>query len=93
MKPSYLTGFAILATLAAGYVLVEYAQNDREVWIAMGAWVLGFWFASGVNGMRSQDQPEPDDDLYDEQDDEQDDEADEDAEEEEWEDDDMSERD
>ena len=92
MKPSYLTVIALIATLAAGYALIEYAESDREIWIAIGAWLLGFWFASGVNGVRSPE-PESESELDDEGDydyDDDDEEPDEDSEEDEWDDDDMN---
>ncbi len=55
MKPRYLFAIALLATGVGGYLLVEHSVADREIWIAMGAWLLGFWFASGINGIRSPD--------------------------------------
>jgi len=74
VKPSYLTVIAILASLAAGYALIEHAANDREIWIAIGAWLLGFWFASGINGARNSaiDEAEDEEDDYDEEEEEDD---------------------
>lgn len=83
MKPSYLTVIALLGTLAAGYALVEYAESDREIWIAIGAWLLGFWFASGINGARDSARDEAGDEDEDEDL----------ADDEDWEDDEMNDRD
>lgn len=66
MKPSYLTVFAAIATLVAGYMLVQHSVDDREIWIAMGAWLLGFWFASGINSARSAEAAGDDDEDDDE---------------------------
>lgn len=35
-------------TLGLGYWLAEHSRDSREIWLTMGAWILGYWFASGL---------------------------------------------
>lgn len=48
MKPGLRIAFAILGTVGFGSWLVGYGGGDREIWIAIAGWLLGFWLASGI---------------------------------------------
>ena len=49
------------ATLGLGYWLSEASRDSREIWLTMGAWILGFWFAGGLLGGASDDAKDEDD--------------------------------
>lgn len=78
MKPRFLVVLSVAVTIGFGYWLAESSRDDREVWISIGAWILGFWFASsilGVSHARSDSGSGDADEEYDEEyDDEEDDE-------------------
>lgn len=62
MKSRTLVLFSGTLTLGFGYWLAEASRDAREIWVAMGAWVLGFWFASHLLGAAPvQDDPPVDD--------------------------------
>ncbi len=48
MKPHFLVLLSGVLTLGFGYWLAEESRDSREIWVSMGAWVLGFWFASSI---------------------------------------------
>jgi hypothetical protein len=50
MKPRFLVLLSGIFTLGFGYWLAEESRDAREIWVSMGAWVLGFWFASSILG-------------------------------------------
>ncbi|MFT5441481.1 MAG: hypothetical protein ACI8W3_000522 [Myxococcota bacterium] len=49
-------------TLGLGYWLSEASRDSREIWLTMGAWILGFWFAGGLLG-GSSDEAEDEDEV------------------------------
>ncbi len=51
MKPRFLVLLSGGLTLGFGYWLAEGARDPREIWVSMGAWILGFWFASSIMGL------------------------------------------
>ncbi|MBW2389711.1 MAG: hypothetical protein JRG89_14930, partial [Deltaproteobacteria bacterium] len=51
MKPRFLVLLAGIFTLGFGYWLAEESRDTREIWVSMGAWILGFWFASSILGL------------------------------------------
>ena len=59
-----------ILTLGFGYWLAQESRDVREIWVSMGAWILGFWFASSLLGLSAPD-PGFDDDESDELDDEE----------------------
>ncbi len=50
MKSRPLALFSGTITLGLGYWLAESSRDAREIWVALIAWVLGFWFASNLLG-------------------------------------------
>ena len=48
MKPHFLVLLSGVLTLGFGYWLAEESRDAQEIWVSMGAWVLGFWFASNI---------------------------------------------
>lgn len=73
MKPRSLALLSGCLTLGFGYWLAEHSRDSREIWSSVGAWVLGFWFASSLLA-NSAKPPEPNSSEYDDEDDEEDDE-------------------
>ena len=70
MKPLTLGLLAGLGTILFGLWLMEFGRDDREVWVSIGAWLLGFWVASGItNRNDSGDREEPEEDDSDADDD------------------------
>ncbi len=51
MKPRFLILLSGTITLGFGYWLAEESRDAREIWLSMGAWILGFWFASSILGL------------------------------------------
>lgn len=51
MKPRFLILLSGTITLGFGYWLAEESRDAREIWLSMGAWTLGFWFASSILGL------------------------------------------
>ena len=51
MKPRFLVLLSGVLTLGFGYWLAEQSRDAREIWVSMGAWILGFWFASSIMGI------------------------------------------
>lgn len=70
MKPRFLILLSGTITLGFGYWLAEESRDAREIWLSMGAWILGFWFASSILGL-SQPERESIDLKTDELDDEE----------------------
>ncbi len=71
MKSRSLVLMTGVLTLGFGYWLSESARDAREIWISMGAWILGFWFASSLLGLprdsgddEGDDQEQWDDEEY-----------------------------
>jgi hypothetical protein len=79
MKPHFLVLLSGVLTLGFGYWLAEESRDAREIWVSMGAWILGFWFASSILGLSRSggDSAATDGDLDDE--DEEEDEEEEEA--------------
>ena len=73
MKPRFLVLLSGIFSLGFGYWLAEESRDTREIWVSMGAWILGFWFASSILGFSHPD-PESELDDEDEEDDEYEDE-------------------
>ena len=48
MKPRIVVLLSGTLTLAIGYWLSENSRDAREIWLSVGCWVLGFWFASSL---------------------------------------------
>jgi len=48
MKSRTFTLLSGSLTLGFGYWLAEQSRDSREIWISLGAWILGFWFASSL---------------------------------------------
>jgi hypothetical protein len=48
MKPRIVTILTGTLTLGLGYWLSENSRDAREIWISIGCWLLGFWFASSI---------------------------------------------
>ena len=48
MKPHFFVLLSGVLTLGFGYWLAENSRDTREIWVSMGAWILGFWFASSL---------------------------------------------
>lgn len=55
MKPRFLVLLPGILTLAFGYWLAEESRDHREIWVSMGAWILGFWFAGSILGLSRSD--------------------------------------
>lgn len=53
MKPRWLAFVAALASLGFAYWLVDRPHTSRELFVAMVAWVLGFWVATGIRRAES----------------------------------------
>ena len=51
MKPHFFVLLSGVLTLGFGFWLAENSRDGREIWVSMGAWVLGFWFASSIMGL------------------------------------------
>jgi hypothetical protein len=88
MKPQFLVLLSGVLTLGFGYWLAEESRDAREIWVSMGAWILGFWFASSILGLAKSDGDTQDRDSVseDEEPDDEEEEAEEDDEEEEYDD-------
>ncbi len=71
MKSRSLVLLSGTLTLGLGYWLSESSRDAREIWLSMGAWILGFWFASSLLGAP---RVEPDDDAVEDDEYEEDDE-------------------
>jgi len=50
-------------TLGLGYWLAEHSRDSREIWLTMGAWVLGYWFASGLLARPEETEDEAEDEI------------------------------
>ncbi len=70
MKPRALILLSGTLTLGFGYWLAEHSRDSREIWFSVGAWILGFWFASSMlaNSAQSAEPGDSQDDDYDEED-------------------------
>lgn len=55
MKPRILAFAAGLASLGFAWWLLDSPHTSRELLLCMVAWVLGFWFASGLRGSAAPD--------------------------------------
>jgi hypothetical protein len=71
MKPGYLVAAALLGTLGFGYWIVAFGRGEREIWIALGGWLLGFWLASGIRGSMAEAGAEADEETEWEEEDEE----------------------
>lgn len=79
MKPRALVLLSGTLTLGFGYWLAEQSRDSREIWFSLGAWILGFWFASSLLSSSAQpaesngseddqyEDEEPDEDLDEEE--------------------------
>jgi hypothetical protein len=71
MKPRIVTILTGTLTLGLGYWLSENSRDAREIWISIGCWLLGFWFASSILApLTSATAPDPlddDDEEYEEE--------------------------
>lgn len=73
MKPRYLAWLAGLASLAYAFWLVRASREDLDIWIGLGGWLLGFWFAASILNLGRTKETvaeEDEDDSHDELDDE-----------------------
>lgn len=72
MKPHFFVLLSGVLTLGFGYWLAENSRDTREIWVSMGAWILGFWFASSILGLANSDAHQVDyaSDAQDDEDDE-----------------------
>ena len=61
MKPHFFVFLSGVLTLGFGFWLAENSRDDREIWVSMSAWVLGFWFASSIMGLS---RPDPESRLF-----------------------------
>jgi hypothetical protein len=48
MKPRIVVLLSGTLTLGVGYWLSENSRDAREIWLGLGCWILGFWFASSI---------------------------------------------
>ena len=58
MKPRYLIWLAGLASLAYAIGLVRASRDDLDIWIGLGGWLLGFWFAASILSQQEDENPE-----------------------------------
>ena len=70
MKPRFLVLLSGILTLGFGYWLAEESRDSREIWVSIGAWILGFWFASSILARSDPKSDDDDDDLEEEEEDE-----------------------
>jgi hypothetical protein len=70
MKPRFLILLSGTLTLGFGYWLAEESRDAREIWLSMGAWILGFWFASSILGLSRPEREsiDPETDEFDDED-------------------------
>lgn len=70
MKPAWLIVVSALASGAFAIWVVRQGRDDREIWIALIAWLLGFWFASRIlsernpEGSEESEEADPGDEEY-----------------------------
>ena len=65
MKPIYLAWLAGVVSLAYGFGLVRASRDDLDIWIGLGGWLIGFWFAASILNLArrgEQEEAEPDED-------------------------------
>ena len=67
MKPRFLVMLSGILTLGFGYWLAEESRDAREIWLSMGSWILGFWFASSILGLSLPAKESDDSDAEDEE--------------------------
>lgn len=48
MKSRLIVLLSGTLTLGVGYWLSENSRDEREIWLSIGCWILGFWFASSL---------------------------------------------
>jgi len=60
MKPRYVAWLAGLASLAYAFGLVRASRDDLEIWIGLGGWLIGFWFAASILNLRRRDEEKGD---------------------------------
>lgn len=69
MKRSWRVGLSALTTAALAYWVVTAGRDDREIWLALGAWLLGFWLASSLLRESDQGGSQPDEGDFEPEDD------------------------
>lgn len=67
MKPRFLVLLSGILTLGFGYWLAEESRDAREIWVSIGGWILGFWFASSILGLSHSAQESDDSESDDEE--------------------------